>query len=95
MRGLQKPAKPLCPACESAVLDASSEEIALAPAVESRDCDHGGHNQLCIRFGHVLSKPLETTHFAYRWRRPSTYGYSFDTQVSCINLLVVEAGRSR
>lgn len=64
--GLQKLAKPLCPACEGVVLDASSEEIALTPAIESRDCDHGGHNHLRIRFGHVLSKPLETARFACR-----------------------------
>lgn len=59
--GLQKLAKSLCPACEGAVLDASSEEIALTPAIESRDCDYGGHNQLRIRFGHVLIHDLLDT----------------------------------
>lgn len=59
--GLQKLAKSLCPAREGAVLDASSEEIALTPAIESRDCDYGGHNQLRIRFGHVLIHDLLDT----------------------------------
>lgn len=55
---LQKLAKSFCPKRESAVLDASSEIVALAPAIGSCDCNHRGHDQLRICFGHVLIHDL-------------------------------------
>lgn len=43
----------------------------------------------------LMGKPLETTHFAYRWRRLATWGFANGAQAARVNSLTIAAGGLR
>ena len=40
----------------------------------------------------LIGKPLETTHFAYRWRRHATCGFANSAKAARVNSLAIAAG---
>ena len=47
-----------------------------------------------MKAAQLMSKPPETTHFSYEWRRVATWGFANGAQTTRVNSLTIVAGGS-